>query len=205
MQLYINDYVHEQSLEKHWLNSVFAFIGKGSRSQNDNVFFQTLFALEVKNTSLQISPRLSHRLSTAFKHSFENQMKAVKWRLFESLLDCKEIKPVNPKRNQPLIFIGRTDAKDEAPIFWPPDMKNWKDPDAGKDWRQEEKGMTEDEMVGWHHRLKGQGFEQTPRVGDGQGSLACYSLWGHKESDTLNWIFIKFCLQFQWLLRQPTV
>ena len=160
MQLYINDYVHEQSLEKHWLNSVFAFIGKGSRAQNDNVFFQTLFALEVKNTSLQISPRLSHRLSTAFKHSFENQMKAVKWRLFESLLDCKEIKPVNPKRNQPLIFIGRTDAKDEAPIFWPPDMKNWKDPDAGKDWRQEEKGMTEDEMVGWHHRLNGQSLSK---------------------------------------------
>ena len=80
----------------------------------------------------------------------------------ESPLDYKEIKPVNPKGNQPWIFIGRTDAEAEAPIPWPPDANNWlirKDPDAGKDWRQEEKGMTEDEMVGWHHRLDGQEFE----------------------------------------------
>ena len=80
----------------------------------------------------------------------------------ESLLDCKEIKPVNPKGNQSWIFIGRTDAEVEAPIIWPPDVKSWligKDPDAGKDWRQEEKGMTEDETVGWHHRLYGDEFE----------------------------------------------
>ena len=90
-------------------------------------------------------------------------------------LDCKEIKPVHPKINQCWIFIGRTDAEVEAPIVWPPDVKNWllrKDPDAGKDWRQEEKGKTEDEMVGWHHQLDGNEFEQASGVGDGQGSLA---------------------------------
>ena len=103
----------------------------------------------------------------------------------ESPLDCKEIKPVHPKRNQPWMFIGRTDAEAEAPVLWPPDVKNWligKDPDAGKDWRQEEKGTTEDKMVGWHHRLAGAEFEQAP--GDRQGGLACCSPWGHKESDT---------------------
>ena len=88
----------------------------------------------------------------------------------ESPLDCKEIQPVNPKGNQPCIFIGRTDAEAEALILWPSDSKSWligKDPDAGKDWRQEEKGTTEDEMVGWHHRLNGHEFEQAP--GDGEG------------------------------------
>ena len=111
----------------------------------------------------------------------------------ESPLDCKEIHPVSPKGNQPWIFIGRTDAEAEALILCPPDAKNWllgKDPDAGKDWRQEEKGMTEDEMVGWHHRLNGHEFEQAPGVGDGQGSLVCYSPWGCIESDLtelLNW------------------
>ena len=113
----------------------------------------------------------------------------------ESPLDCKEIKPVNPKRNQPWIFIGRTGA--EAPIFWPPDVKNWhtgKDPDAGEDWGQEEKGATENEMVGWHHWVNGHEFEQTLGVNEGQGSLVCCSSWGHKESDTtewLNWAFKK--------------
>ena len=80
----------------------------------------------------------------------------------ESPLDCKEIQPVNPKENQSWIFIERTDAKAETPILWPPDVTNWltrKDPDAGKDWRQEEKGMTEDEVVGWHHCLDGHEFE----------------------------------------------
>ena len=102
----------------------------------------------------------------------------------ESSLHYKEIKPVNPKENQPWIFIGRTDA--EAPILWPPDVKNWligKDPDAGKDWRQE-KGTTEEEMVGWHHWLNGHDFEQSLGDGDGQESLACCSPWGCKESDT---------------------
>ena len=94
----------------------------------------------------------------------------------ESPLNCKEINPVNSKGNQPRIFIGRSDAEAETPILWLPDAKNWligKDPDAGKDWRQEETGMTEDEMVGWHHRLNGHEFEQAPRVGDGQVSLVC--------------------------------
>ena len=107
----------------------------------------------------------------------------------ESPLDCKEIKPVNPKGNQPWIFIGRTDA--EAPILWPPDAKSWligKDPDAGKDWRQEEKGVTEDEMVGWHQWLTGHEIEQSPGDSEGQGSLACCSSWGHKESDMTEWL-----------------
>ena len=96
------------------------------------------------------------------------------------------IKAVNPKGNQSWIFTGRTDAKAEALIFWPPDAKTWlieKDSDAGKDWRQEEKGTTEDEMVGWHHRLDGHEFEQTPGYSEGQGSLACCKLWGCKELD----------------------
>ena len=105
----------------------------------------------------------------------------------ESPLDNKEIKPVNPKGNQPLGFIGRTDAKAEAPILWSPDAKSWltgKDSDTGTDWGQKEKGAIEDEMVGWHHRLNGHEFEKTPGDSDGQGSLVCCSLWGHKELDT---------------------
>ena len=101
-------------------------------------------------------------------------------------MDYKEIKPVNPKGNQPWIIIGRTDAEAETPILWPPDGKSRlirKDPDAGKDWRQEEKGTTEDEMVGWHHQLNGHEFEQAPEDGVGHGSLARCSPWGHKESD----------------------
>ena len=102
----------------------------------------------------------------------------------ESPLDYKEIQPVNPKGNQSWIFIGRTDAEAETPILWPPDVKSWligKDPDAGKDWRQDEKGTAEDEMVGWYHRLKGHELEQTPGDSEGQGSLACCSPWGRKE------------------------
>ena len=109
----------------------------------------------------------------------------------ESPLDCKEINPVHPNGNQSWIFIGRTDAEAETAILWPPDVKNWliwKDPDAGKDWRQEEKAMTEDEMVGWHHWLDGHEFEQAPGVGNGQGSLACYSPWGRKGSDMTEWL-----------------
>ena len=97
----------------------------------------------------------------------------------ESPLDSKEIQPDHPKGNQSWLFIGRTEA--EAPILWPPDVKNWligKAPDAGKDWRQEEKETTEDEMVGWHQQLDGHELEQALGVGDGQGSLACCSLWG---------------------------
>ena len=111
----------------------------------------------------------------------------------ESLVDFKEIKPVNPKGIQSWLFIARTVAEVETPILWPPDGKIWligKGPAAGKDWRQEEKGMTEDEMVGWHYRLNGHEFEQALGVEDGQESLACCSPWGHKELDTterLNW------------------
>ena len=111
----------------------------------------------------------------------------------ESPLDSKEIQPVHPEGDQSWIFIGRTDAKAETPVLWPPDGKNWliwKDHDAGKDWRQEEKGTTEDEMVGWHQRPNGHEFEWTLGVGDGQGSLVCCSPWGHRDSDTterLNW------------------
>ena len=115
----------------------------------------------------------------------------------ESPLDCKEIQPVHLKGNQSWIFIGRTDAEAETPVPWPLNENNWliwKDPDAGKDWRWEEKGTTEDEMVGWHHRLDGHEFGQAPGVGDGQRGLACCSLWGCKELDTtehLNWIELR--------------
>ena len=114
----------------------------------------------------------------------------------ESPLDCKEIQPVHPKRNQSWIFIGRTDAEAETALFWPPDVKNWlirKDPDAGKYWRQEEKGMSGDEMAGWHHQLNGHEFEQTLEVGNGQGGLACCSPWGCKESVAWlsNWTELK--------------
>ena len=101
-------------------------------------------------------------------------------------MDNKEIKPVNPKGNQSWMFIGRTYAEAETPILWLPDVKSWlirKDPDAGKDWRQEEKGMTEYELVGWHHQLNGHKFEQSLGGDEGQGSLVFCSPWCHKESD----------------------
>ena len=105
--------------------------------------------------------------------------------------DCKEIQPVHPTGDQSWVFTGRTDADAETPILWPPDVKGWltgKDPDAGKDWGQEEKRMTEVEMVGWHHQLKGHEFEWTLGVGDEQGSLGCCSPWSRKESDTTEWL-----------------
>ena len=112
----------------------------------------------------------------------------------ESHFDCKEIQPVHPKRNQPWIFIGRTDAEAETPILWPHDVTCcfiWKDPNARKDWGQEEKGKSEDKMVGWHHQLNGHEFEWAPGVGVGQGSLACCSPWdcrvGHDWVTELNW------------------
>ena len=111
----------------------------------------------------------------------------------ESPLDSKEIKPVNPKGNQSWIFIGRTGAEAETPILWPPDAKNWllgKDPDAEKDWRQEEKGTTEEKIVGWHHWVNGHEFEQALWAGDGWGSLVYSSPWGFEGPDTtdqLNW------------------
>ena len=109
----------------------------------------------------------------------------------ESPLDCKEIKPVHSKGDQSWVFIGRTDVEAETPILWPPDVKNWliwKAPDAGKDWGQEEKGMTENKIVEWHHWLNGHDFQDTPGDGKGQGSLECCSPWGHKELDMTEWL-----------------
>ena len=111
---------------------------------------------------------------------------AVLEKTLESSLDSKETKLVNPKGNQPSISTGRTDTEAEAPIFRPPDAKSWlikKDPDAGKDWRQEEMRATEDELVGWHHWFNGHEFEQDPGDSEGQGSLVCCCPWGQKESD----------------------
>ena len=115
------------------------------------------------------------------------------WRRLESPLDCKEIQPVHSKGDQSWDFLGRNDAEAETPVLWPPHAKSWligKDPDAGRDLGQEEKGTTEDEMAGWHHRLNGHESEWTPGDGDGQGGVACCDLWGCKELDTterLNW------------------
>ena len=122
----------------------------------------------------------------------------------ESPLDYKEIQSVHPKGNQTWIFIGRADVEAETSIVWPSDVKNWfvwKHSDAGKDWRQEEKGMTEDEMVEWHHWLSGHEFEQAPGVGVGPGGLMYYSQWDHKESDTteqLNWTDVLITEQLNW-------
>ena len=129
----------------------------------------------------------------------------------ESPLDCKEIQPVHSEGDQPWDFFGRNDAKDEAPVLRTPHAKSWligKDPDAGRDWEQEEKGMTEDEMAGWHHWLDGRESEWTPGVGDGQGGLACCDSWGRKESDTteqLNWTELNWSFnmdEFQSLFSQ---
>ena len=113
-------------------------------------------------------------------------------KILERPLDCKEIQPVHPKGDQSWLFTGRSDVEAETPTLWPPQAKSWligKDPDAGRNWGQE-KGITEDEMAGWHHRLDGHEFWWTPGVGDGQGSLACFDSWDCKDSDTtkrLNW------------------
>ena len=121
----------------------------------------------------------------------------------ETPLDCKEIQPVHPKGDQSWDFFGRNDAKAETPVLLPPHAKSWllgEDSDAGRDWGQEEKGMTEDEIVGWHHQLNVREFVWTPRVGDGQGGLVCCNSWGRKELDTteqlkwteLNWYLVDF-------------
>ena len=116
----------------------------------------------------------------------------------ERPLDCKEIQPVHPKGDQSWMFTGGTDVAAETAILSSPDVERWligKDPDAGRDWEQEEKGMTEDEMAGWHHRLHGHEFEWTLGAGDGQRGLACCGSWGRKESDVterLNWTELKY-------------
>ena len=120
-------------------------------------------------------------------HKELDRIEQLTHKVLESPLDCKEIKPANPKGNQSWIFIGRADAEAEAPVLWPPDAKSRfirKDSDAGKGWRQENR-TTEDEMVEWHHWLNGHEFEQAPGDGKGQRSRACCSLWGHEESDTI--------------------
>ena len=118
----------------------------------------------------------------------------------ESPLDCKEIKPVDPKGNQPWILIAGTDA--EASILWPPDVKSWltgKDPDAGKDWGHEEKGMTEDEMIGLYHQLNGHEFEQTVGDSERQGSLACCSPWSLKDWDATDWTTKIYTYTHNWI------
>ena len=108
----------------------------------------------------------------------------------ESPLDCKKTQPVHPKGDQSWVFIGRTNVEAETPILWPPHEKSWliwKDPDAGKDRRREEKGITEDEMIGWHHQLNGHEFGQTPGVGNGEGGLVCYSRKELGMTERLNW------------------
>ena len=123
----------------------------------------------------------------------------------EGPLDCKEIQPVHPKGDQSWVFIGKTDDEAETLVLWPPHVKSWligEDPDAGKDWGQEEKGTTEHEMAWWHHRLDAHEIGWTPGVGDGQGGLACCDSRGRKESDTneqlnlteLNWSSVEGCL-----------
>ena len=108
-----------------------------------------------------------------------------------SPLDCKEIQPIHSEGDQPWVFFGRNDAKAETPVLWPPHVKSWligKDSDAGRDWEQEEKGMTKDEMAGWYHWVDECGFGWTPGVGDGQGGLACFNSWGCKESERTEWL-----------------
>ena len=133
----------------------------------------------------------SHVWMWELDHKESRCFSTVVWeKTLKSPLDCNEIQQVHPKGNQSWIVIGRTATKAEAPVPWPPDVKNWligKDPDAVKDRRQEEKGMTEDEMVGWHHWLDGYEFEQDPGVGDGQGSLACCSPWDHRVRHNNGW------------------
>ena len=119
----------------------------------------------------------------------------------ESPFDCKEIKPVNSKGNQSWIFIGRANAEAESLILWPPDTKNWH---IRKDWRQEEKRMTEDEMIGWRHRLNGNEFEQAPGDGEGKGTLACCSSWGRKEWDMTERLNKCICVKpFSWFILLP--
>ena len=161
--------------------------GKDCSTLNEWLKRQSYLAIQIRllirwTTWLRI--RLDHKESWVLKNWCFWTVLLEK--TLESPLDFKEIQPVNPKGNQPWIFIGRTDAESEMPILWPPDAKNWlneKYTDAGKDCRKE-KGMTEDEMVGWHHRLDGHEFEQAPGVGDGQGNLESCSPRGPKESDT---------------------
>ena len=126
----------------------------------------------------------------------------------ENPLGYKEIEPIHSKGDQSWVIFGRNDAKAETPVLWPPHAKSWligKDSDARRDWGQEEKGMTEDEMAGWHHCLNGHEFEWTLGVGDGQGGLVCCDSWGHKESnktERLNWTELE--LRIKWFAKDHT-
>ena len=146
------------------------------------------FLCEISHNILQNSNELLGKPNIFWLTNVYNPHVGHMEKTLESPFDCKGIKSVNPKGNQPWIFTGRTDAK--ALATWCEQLTHWKRPDAGKDWGQEEKGTTEDEMVGWHLWLNGHEFEQAPGVGEGQGSLVCFRPWGHKELDTtegLNW------------------
>ena len=132
--------------------------------------------------------------STWIRHGCTRERGSGLEKTLESPLDCKEILPVNSKGDQSWVFFGRNHAKAETPVLWPPHVKSWligKDSDAGRDWGQEEKGTTEDEMAGWHHQLNGHEPEWIPGVGDGQGGLACCDSWGHRVghdwATELNW------------------
>ena len=168
-------------------------LGRKAVINLDNIWkAETLFAVKIHIVKALAFPVVLYR--------YENRKTKKGWgpknrclqtvvleKSLESPLDCKEIKSVSPKGNQPWIFIARTGAEAIAPILWPPDGKSWfigKDPYTGKNWKQEEKWVTEDEMVGWHHWFNGHEFKQTLGNGEGQGSLVCYSPWGHKELDT---------------------
>ena len=134
-------------------------------------------------------PILSLAPYQRFLEIFSGFWNVVLEKTLESPLDCKEIQQVHPKGDQSWVLIGGIDAEAETPIIWPPDAKSWliwQNPNVGKDWRQEEKGMTEDEMVGWHHRLDGHEFGWTLGVGDGQGGLACCSPWVTKSQTWLS-------------------
>ena len=154
------------------------------------------------------SSSVSHQQPAPWKNTFTHDWAPKNWcfgtvaleKTLESPLDCKEIQPVHSEEDQPWDFFGGNDAKAETPVLWLPHAKSWligKDSDAGRDWGQEEKGTTKDEMAGWHHWLNGRESEWTPGVGDGQGGLTCCDSWGRKESDTterLNWTELNWSL-----------
>ena len=174
----------------HLLESSLCICSYITLHYSSNILLQIEEVFAFSNFCLYIIWKLIHKEGWASKNW--GFWIVVLEKTLESPLDCKEVQPVHPKGDHwSWVFIGRTDVEAETPKLWPPHAKSWligKDSDAGKDWGQEEKGMTEDEMVGWHHWLKGHGFGWTPGVGDGQGGLACCSSWGRKELDMTEWL-----------------
>ena len=190
------DCSHE--IKRHWLLGIKAMINLDSILKSRDITLLTKVCL----VKTMVFPVVIWMWELVYKESWVPKnwwfWIVILEKTFESPLDCKEIQSVHPKGDQSWIFIGRTDAEAETPILWPPDAKNWligKDPNAGKDWRQEEKGTTGDEMVGWHHWLHGHEFEQASGVGDGQGGLACCSPRGLRVrqdwATELNWYNIR--------------